>query len=176
MTIDQTMTREHTIIDSPLGNLTIVRDGEALTGLYFPVHKYAPDRRTFGSRTDAGFEAVTTQLDEYFAGRRAHFSFELEPHGDDFQRTVWDLVKKVPYGETTTYGAIAAQVGVTAREIGAAVARNALCILIPCHRVIGRDGSLTGYAGGLDRKRALLDLEERYEPISRFRSGGAFPS
>jgi methylated-DNA-[protein]-cysteine S-methyltransferase len=161
MSTVQTKKKEHTIIDSPLGNVTIVRTGEALTGLYFPSHRYAPDRHTLGPRTDVGFEDVTRQLDEYFAGHRASFHLALDPGGDDVQRAVWDLVKKVPYGATTTYGAIAAEMGgnVTAREVGAAVARNPLCVLIPCHRVIGSDGKLTGYAGGLDRKRALLDLE-----------------
>jgi methylated-DNA-[protein]-cysteine S-methyltransferase len=162
MNIVQTATKVHTIIDSPLGELTVVREGEAVTGLYFPVHRYAPDRLTFGPRTDVGFEAVTSQLNSYFAGRQAEFYLELDPSGDEFQRAVWDLVKKVRYGSTTTYGAIAASMGgaVTARDVGAAVAHNPLCILIPCHRVIGSDGSLTGYAGGLGRKRALLDLEQ----------------
>jgi methylated-DNA-[protein]-cysteine S-methyltransferase len=157
-----TRTNEHTIVDSPLGPLTIVREGAAVTGLYFPGHRYAPDRVTFGPRTDVGFEDVTSQLDRYFAGRQENFSVELDPHGDDFQRAVWDLVKQVPYGSTTTYGAVAAMIGgnASAREVGAAVARNPVCILIPCHRVIGRDGSLTGFAGGLKRKRALLDLEQ----------------
>jgi methylated-DNA-[protein]-cysteine S-methyltransferase len=162
MSTVETRHKQHTIVDSPLGELTIVGEGEELTGLYFPVHQYVPDGLELGPRTDIGFEAVTGQLESYFAGRQANFYLELAPHGDDFQRTVWDLVKKVPYGSTTTYGAIAAKIGghVTARDVGTAIARNPLCILIPCHRVFGSDGALTGYAGGLDRKRALLDLEQ----------------
>jgi methylated-DNA-[protein]-cysteine S-methyltransferase len=155
-----------------LGELTIVREGEAVTGLYFPGHRYAADRVTFGPRADIGFEEVTSQLDRYFAGRQANFSVELDPHGDDFQHTVWDLVKKVPYGSTTTAGAIAATIGgsVTAREVGAVVARNPVCILIPCHRAIGGDGSLTGFAGGLTRKRAYSISSRPRSPTSERRS------
>jgi methylated-DNA-[protein]-cysteine S-methyltransferase len=129
--------------------------------LYFHDHQYAPDRLTLGRRTDAGFEALTSQLGSYFAGRQANFYLELQPHGTDFHRTVWNLVNNVQYGSTTTYGVIGAKIGddVTARDVSTALARNPLCILVPCHRVIGSDGALTGYAGGLDRKRALLDLE-----------------
>jgi methylated-DNA-[protein]-cysteine S-methyltransferase len=114
-----------------------------------------------GPRLDRGFEDVTRQLDEYLAGRRRRFELDLAPVGDAFERSVWDLVARIPYGETATYGDLAATIGgaVTAQGVGAAVGRNPLSIVVPCHRVIGRNGKLTGYAGGLARKRHLLDVE-----------------
>jgi methylated-DNA-[protein]-cysteine S-methyltransferase len=157
-----TTTTEHAILASPLGNLTAVRDAQGLVGLYFPHHWYRPDPATFGPRVDSGFDDVARQLEEYFTGERREFDLPLTPRGDELQRRVWDLVAEVPYGQTTTYGALTRGVGenVTAQQIGAAVGRNPLCILIPCHRVIGSGGRLTGYAGGLKRKAALLELEQ----------------
>ena len=153
---------EHTILATRLGNLTIVRDADAVVGLYFPHHWYRPDPATFGPRTDTGFEDVSSQLEEYLAGERREFDLTLQPRGSVLQRRVWDLVAQVPYGQTTTYGAIARRLScdVTAQQVGAAVGRNPLCILIPCHRVVGSTGKLTGYAGGLERKRALVDIEQ----------------
>jgi methylated-DNA-[protein]-cysteine S-methyltransferase len=149
----------HTVLESPLGPLTLVDDGGTLVGLYYPHHWYRPDPATFGPRDDRGFEAVTRQLEEYLAGRRTSFDVRMRADGDEFQRAVWARVARVPYGRTTTYGDIARDLGATARDVGAAVGRNPLCALLPCHRVVGKGGKLTGYAGGVRRKRFLLDLE-----------------
>jgi methylated-DNA-[protein]-cysteine S-methyltransferase len=159
----------HNVIPSALGDLTLVRDQAGLRGLYFPHHWYRPDPSGFGPRAADGFDAVSRQLAEYLAGPRRHFDLDLEPAGDQFQRTVWDLIMQVPYGDTVTYGELASRIGgeVTAQQVGAAVGRNPLCILVPCHRVVGRGGKLTGYAGGIGRKRHLLELER--DQVSRSR-------
>jgi methylated-DNA-[protein]-cysteine S-methyltransferase len=157
----ETMTVQHTILATELGELTIVRDGERLTGLYFPHHWYRPGPETFGPRTGEGFGVAASQLAEYLAGTRTAFDLPLDPRGDDFQLRVWDLIAQIPYGQTASYGELARRLGgpQTAQEVGAAVGRNPLSILIPCHRVIGSGGKLTGYAGGLKRKQWLLELE-----------------
>jgi methylated-DNA-[protein]-cysteine S-methyltransferase len=155
----------HAIIGSPLGPLTIVRDDDGITGLYFRHHWTRPDAATFGPRVDAaddhGLDEAVTQLAEYFAGQRREFDLGLTPHGDPVARQVWRLLAAIPWGQTITYGTLARQVGgdMTAKEIGAFVGGNPLSILIPCHRVLGVGGRLTGYAGGLKRKRHLLELE-----------------
>jgi methylated-DNA-[protein]-cysteine S-methyltransferase len=151
----------HTKLTTCLGELTVVREGGALTGLYFPRHWPRPDRTTFGPRDDAGFEDVARQLDEYFAGDRGAFELTLKANGPDFDRRVWELIAEIPYGQTTTYGDLARDLGAGTdpRDVGGAVGRNPLSIVIPCHRVIGSTGKLTGYAGGLERKRALLQIE-----------------
>jgi methylated-DNA-[protein]-cysteine S-methyltransferase len=155
------MTVNHTITGSPIGELTLVARGGRLTGAYFPHHWYKPDPASFGPRTETGFEEATSQLAEYFAGQRTSFDLPLEARGDPFKIRVWDLIKAIPYGQTVTYGDLAAKLGeATAQEVGAAVGRNPLSVIVPCHRVVGKDGSLTGYAGGLARKRFLLDLEK----------------
>jgi methylated-DNA-[protein]-cysteine S-methyltransferase len=158
----ETKTTTHTTTDSPLGELTIVAEHGHLVGLYFPHHWYMPERETLGTYTGAGFAEVRRQLGEYFAGRRQQFDLLLDPHGDELQQRVWNLVREVPYGLTATYGDLAAALGdgTSAQAVGAAVGRNPLSILVPCHRIVGRGGKLTGYAGGLRRKRTLLDLEE----------------
>ena len=163
----QRATLIHTVIRTRLGQLTIVRDTGALTGLYFPRHWPRPDPATFGARTSRGFEEVTRQLDEYLAAERSEFACPSGP-GAPVPAPVWDLITQVPYGRTTSYGELARRVG--GREpsaVGAAVGQNPLCILIPCHRVIGSTGKLTGYAGGLGRKRALLDMDSRGQPQLR---------
>lgn len=158
-------TTTHTVIESPVGALTLVADGGALAGLYFAHHWYRPDPATFGARDDSGgdsaFAAAGRQLGEYFAGRRTRFDLPLRANGDEFQRAVWAHVARIPYGVTATYGDIARDLGdpALARDVGAAVGRNPLAVLVPCHRVVGKGGALTGYAGGLRRKRYLLDLE-----------------
>jgi methylated-DNA-[protein]-cysteine S-methyltransferase len=151
----------HALLTTCLGELTVVREDEALTGLYFPRHWPRPDRTAFGPRADAGFEDVARQLAEYFAGDRRTFELTLKPNGTDFDRRVWELIAEIPYGQTTTYGDLARDLGAGTdpRDVGAAVGRNPLSIVIPCHRVIGSTGKLTGYAGGLERKRALLQIE-----------------
>jgi methylated-DNA-[protein]-cysteine S-methyltransferase len=151
----------HCVIASPLGDLTLVARDGTLTGLYFPGHWYMPDRSTFGDEGQEGFTEVRAQLAEYFSGERAHFDVPAIADGNEFQRRVWDLVRQVPYGETSTYGHLARQLadGTTPQEIGAVIGRNPLCILIACHRIVSSTGTLTGYAGGLRRKQFLLDLE-----------------
>jgi methylated-DNA-[protein]-cysteine S-methyltransferase len=158
----ETTTTTHTTIESPLGELTIAAERGHLVGLYFPHHWYMPDRETLGTHTDVGFEEVQRQLGEYFAGRRRQFDLPLDPRGDELQHRVWKLVREVPYGRTSTYGDVASGLGdgTSAQAVGAAVGRNPLSVLVPCHRIVGSNGKLTGYAGGLRRKRVLLDLEE----------------
>src|SRR5215472_6034773 len=157
------MTVTHTVTGSPLGHLTLVADDGCLTGVYFRHHWYRPDPAEFGVRTEAGLDEVSRQLGEYFAGDRDSFDLLLDARGDQFQRRVWDLIGRIPYGQTASYGELALQLGdgALAKDVGAAVARNPLCVIVPCHRVVGKDGRLTGYAGGLARKRFLLDLEQR---------------
>jgi len=164
------MTTTHTIIDSPIGELTLVAVNGTLSGLYFAGHWTRPDPAAFGARSDRGFEQVEGQLAEYFAGARTAFALSTSPVGDGFQRKVWGLIERIPYGETTTYGALARELGDAslARAVGGAVGHNPLSVIVPCHRVVGKDGKLTGYAGGLERKRFLLDLEGA--PSARERS------
>jgi methylated-DNA-[protein]-cysteine S-methyltransferase len=153
----------HTVVASALGDIVLVRDATGLRGLYFPHHWYLPDPATFGPRVDAEFEETTEQLAQYLAGERRHFELPLVTCGDPRQRAVWELIAQIPYGDTTSYGELAARIGgVTAQEVGAAVGRNPLSIIVPCHRVVGRNGKLTGYAGGINRKRYLLELEGDY--------------
>jgi methylated-DNA-[protein]-cysteine S-methyltransferase len=151
----------HTVLATTLGELTVLREGGTLTGLYFARHWPRPDRSAFGARSDEGFGEAARQLGEFLAGNRTAFDLPLEARGSEFDRRVWELVAGVPYGETVTYGELARGLGAGTepRDVGAAVGRNPLCIFIPCHRVVGATGKLTGYAGGLDRKRALLQIE-----------------
>ena len=162
----QTQT-QHTVLATRLGDLTIVRDGEMLTGLYFPHHWYKPSPASFGRRSDEGFAEVTWQLGEYLDGIRTGFDLPLDARGTGFQQKVWELIAEIPYGQTASYGDLARRLGAGTdpRDVGAAVGRNPLSILIPCHRVVGSTGKLTGYAGGLTRKRTLLDLEQAGSPI-----------
>jgi methylated-DNA-[protein]-cysteine S-methyltransferase len=155
------MSATHTTIESPVGELTLVAADGVLGGVYFPGHWYPPGRDVLGARSEAGFELAEAQLAEYFAGERTEFELPTRLAGDEFQRRVWELIDRIPYGETTTYGEMAAELGdpTLARRVGGAVGRNPLSIVVPCHRVVGKDGKLTGYAGGLERKRHLLELE-----------------
>ena len=152
----------HTTYQSPIGELTLVGSAGRLSGVYFPHHWTRPDRTRFGPRVVAGFDVVTEQLDEYFAGTRRDFDLDTAAEGDEFQRRVWALLAEIPYGQTRTYGELATELGdpFAARSVGAAVGSNPLSIVVPCHRVVGKDGALTGYAGGMKRKRFLLDLEQ----------------
>jgi methylated-DNA-[protein]-cysteine S-methyltransferase len=161
------MSTTHTVVGSPLGDLTLVADDGSLTGLYFRHHWYRPDPASFGARADTGFGDVTRQLGEYFAGERTEFDLPLDPRGDGFQQLVWKLISRIPYGQTTSYGDLARQLGdgTAAKDVGQAVGRNPLSVIVPCHRVVGKGGQLTGYAGGLARKRFLLDLEQRADQL-----------
>lgn len=151
---------------SPMGELLLASDGEAITGLWFLGAKYfarglEPAAR---ERDLSVFQAAKAWLDAYFAGREPGALPPLRPAGTDFQRQVWDLLLQIPYGATTTYGALARRLAegrgrVSAQAVGGAVGHNPISLFIPCHRVVGAGGSLTGYAGGVDKKLALLRLE-----------------
>jgi len=152
-------------LPSPLGEMLLVAnpDGTALAGLYLANQKYFP---ADASQWDEApqlplFRAAATQLREYFAGARTAFDLPLEPAGTPFQRQVWAAIAAIPFAATITYGELAARCGrpSASRAAGAATGRNPLTIVVPCHRIVGSGGALTGYAGGLDRKRTLLALE-----------------
>ena len=153
------------VIPSPLGELTLSWESGELVGLRFTPPRPAPTNSTLAPRRPGRGEDRETDLEEYFAGSRRHFALPYRAVGSDRDRRVWSLAADIPYGRTVTYGELARRLGagVTAREVGAALGRNPLCIVIPCHRVIGADGRLTGYAGGVHRKRFLLDLEQRVD-------------
>jgi methylated-DNA-[protein]-cysteine S-methyltransferase len=159
------MTARHTVIDSPIGELTLVANDDALTGVYFRHHWHPPTADGLGRyvepAADALFGSAANQLHEYLTGERTRFDLPIALVGESCQRRVWDLLADIAYGEITTYGELAAKLadGTTAYEVGQAVGRNPLSIIVPCHRVVGKNGALTGYAGGLKRKRFLLDLE-----------------
>lgn len=150
-----------TQVDSPIGPIVLVGDKRGLTGLFMTEHRHRPADHTFGEPDDVPFTAAAGQLREYFAGTRTDFDLSLTPVGTPFQQRVWTLLGQVPYGETTTYGELARQLGrpTAARAVGMANGRNPISIIVPCHRVVGSTGDLTGYGGGLERKRFLLDLE-----------------
>ena len=152
---------------SPLGGMTLVSDGTALVGLYFDGQKYAAEGLD-ATRTQKNlpiFEEARRWLDVYFSGRKPDFTPPTAPAGTAFQQSVWEILLTIPYGETTTYGAIARRIEqntgrrMSAQAVGGAVGRNPISILIPCHRVVGTNGSLTGYAGGIDKKERLLQWE-----------------
>ena len=151
----------HTVVDSPVGPLTLVADWPALRGLYLSDQRHLPPVAAFGDRDDAVLPAVREQLDAYFDGALMEFDVPLATRGTPFQTQVWQALRAVPYGSTCTYTELAAAVGrpTAVRAVGAANGRNPVCIVVPCHRVVGADKTLTGYAGGLDRKRFLLELE-----------------
>ncbi|MCP4362119.1 MAG: methylated-DNA--[protein]-cysteine S-methyltransferase [Chloroflexi bacterium] len=151
----------YTIIPSPLGDILLARQEEGLTHIHFqngrdpltPPPEWQPDNSAFAD--------VTQQLDAYFVGELQQFDLPLAPQGTPFQLTVWQALQTIPFGQTTTYGKLAQQIGKpkASRAVGVANGRNPLPIVIPCHRVIGSDGSLTGYGGGVEIKEALLNLE-----------------
>ncbi|HEX8052180.1 MAG TPA: methylated-DNA--[protein]-cysteine S-methyltransferase [Thermoleophilaceae bacterium] len=150
--------RTWTEYESPIGRLTLRGDGGVLTAIHFPGRI---GRLGDATRDPGAFAEPVRQLDEYFAGERSEFRLDVVLDGTDFERAVWRELLKIPYGETRSYGALARAVGQPdeARAVGTAVGRTPVPIVVPCHRVVGSDGSLTGYGGGLDRKRSLLDLE-----------------
>ena len=156
----------HAVVSTRIGELTLVAAGDVLVGVYFPHHWVKPSAETLGERVEASdplIALVVEQLEEYLSGSRVSFDLPVRLEGDEFQRRVWAVLEAIPYGETTTYGEIAARLGEPAHQaqaVGKAVGQNPVSIVVPCHRVIGKNGSLTGYAGGLKHKQFLLDLEE----------------
>lgn len=148
----------HTVIESPIGKVTLVATDGTLSGVYLEENRGLPE---LGDRTSEGFEKIAQQFGEYFAGERTTFDLPIHAEGNGLQRRVWQGLATIPYGETRSYAELAEQVGLghVVRAVGAANGQNPLAIVVPCHRVIGSDGSLTGYSGGLWRKRFLLDLE-----------------
>ena len=147
---------------SPLGTMLLARTAQGLAGVWFEGQKDHPGTLTAPERPgDPLLRAAAEQLAGYFAGRCASFDVPLDLHGTPFQRSVWQALLGITPGQTRSYGDIARQVGSpqAVRAVGAAVGKNPLSVVVPCHRVIGRDGAITGYAGGVDRKRALLALE-----------------
>lgn len=148
-------------LSSPIGELLLAGDGESLTMLHMQDGPRRTAIRKDWTHCPEAFETVRDQLEEYFAGTRRHFELPLHPEGTSFELAVWQALTEIPYGETVSYGELAAQTGHpdAARAVGVANARNPISVIVPCHRVIGADGSLTGYGGGLERKRLLLDLE-----------------
>jgi len=163
------MNNRHAVVDTRFGAITLVARDASITGLYFRHHMRRPAAETLGPEVstmqDALLAEATEQLRDYLAGRRNSFDLSFEADGDNFQKSVWDIVNTIPFGRTTTYGHIAEQLGDhrLAQKVGQAVGANPLCVFVPCHRVLGANGALTGYAGGLARKQALLELEEPAE-------------
>lgn len=160
--------RRHATVDTELGELTLVAEGDSLVGVYFPDHRPAPALDGFGPGVEADGDPVlkeaAAQVVDYATGRRGTFDLPLRPVGSERARQLWGLIAAVPRGETTSYAALGRAVGVGPRAAGQFVARNPLSVVVPCHRVVASDGRLTGYAGGVDRKRRLLELEGALEP------------
>lgn len=158
--------RRHTVIESPVGPLTLVAEDSALVGLYMDLQRHRPDDEDLGEVDPDGrqaepFRTAADQLDAYFTGALTRFALPLAPRGSAFQQRVWAALLEIPYGETESYGELAGRIGSpgAARAVGLANGKNPIGIVIPCHRVVGSNGNLTGYGGGLDRKKQLLDLE-----------------
>jgi methylated-DNA-[protein]-cysteine S-methyltransferase len=149
-----------------VGPLTLVRSGDVLTGVYFASHAPAPRPDRLGTPSTEGFDRIVAEMTEYLDGTRTAFDVPISPDGTEFQRSVWAALRTIPYGETRTYTELATAAGRpgSVRAAAAANARNPLSIVVPCHRVIGTNGSLTGFAGGIEVKRYLLNLERTRSP------------
>ena len=160
------MTTRHAYIDTELGGMLLVAHDNVLTGAYFEGQKYPPAADAIGDvvsiEEDRLLSQAASEMRAYLAGERRSFEVSFAPQGDEFSKRVWQILLRIPYGETVTYGAIADELGSKglSQRVGQSVGHNPLSVIVPCHRVLGADGALTGYAGGLDRKRALLTLEE----------------
>jgi methylated-DNA-[protein]-cysteine S-methyltransferase len=166
-----TRTTYWTTVDSPLGPLLLTADEDGITGLHMDGAAHGPTQPSAGwVENGPRFEAARHQLAEYFAGDRTEFDLPLQPAGTPFQLQVWAALQTIPYGEVRSYGEIAAQIGRpgASRAVGLASGRNPIAVIVPCHRVIGATGSLTGYGGGLHRKRFLLDLEAQRSALPVF--------
>jgi methylated-DNA-[protein]-cysteine S-methyltransferase len=159
------MYTRYTTVETNIGPLTVVAADDSIVGIYYPQHWTRPASSVFGvgvePKTDSLLTAAAGQLLEYLDGARTTFELPLATTGNPFQERVWAVLNEIPYGETMTYGEIAEKLGdrSLARIVGHAVGHNPLSIVVPCHRVVGKNGSLTGYAGGLERKQQLLGLE-----------------
>ncbi|MGQ0530795.1 MAG: methylated-DNA--[protein]-cysteine S-methyltransferase [Panacagrimonas sp.] len=153
----------HARVDSPIGSLTLCGNEAGLSGLYMDLHKNGPDVADLGPRDDAAFTSVREQLAAYFAGELQRFDLQLAAVGTEFQKKVWTALGQIPCGETISYGELAQRIGQpgAARAVGLANGQNPISIIVPCHRVIGANGTLTGYGGGIERKRWLLAHEAR---------------
>lgn len=153
--------RRHTVIDSPYGPLTLVAEDGVLCGLYMTDQRHRPAEETFGPLDASPFAQTEEELESYFAGELRQFTVPLHLKGTPFQLTVWNHLRTIPYGETRTYGQLAEALGNrgASRAVGLANGKNPIGIIVPCHRVIGATGSLTGYGGGLPRKQSLLAFE-----------------
>ncbi|MFC9821501.1 methylated-DNA--[protein]-cysteine S-methyltransferase [Streptomyces erythrochromogenes] len=156
--------KQHTVVDSPYGPLTLVAADGVLSGLYMTGQRHRPAEESFGERVAAGeepFPEVVRQLAAYFAGELTEFDLPLRLEGTEFQRSVWEQLARIPYGETWSYGELAAKLGKpnASRAVGLANGKNPVGIIVPCHRVIGASGSMTGYGGGVERKVRLLAFE-----------------
>jgi methylated-DNA-[protein]-cysteine S-methyltransferase len=156
---------------SPIGKLTLTSEGDGLTGLSMNLVQSNPDWKRDPDR----FKKVKGQLERYFEGKLRRFDIPVELEGSEFQLAVWREMKNIPYGETISYGELARRIGLpkSARAVGRASGSNRIAIIIPCHRVIGTDGTLTGYGGGLDRKEKLLKLEGGFGGSRSYRSGSS---
>jgi methylated-DNA-[protein]-cysteine S-methyltransferase len=159
--------RTHTVVSSPVGPLTLVAADGALAGLYMDEQRHRPGPETLGEpgagRDSELFAEVASQLEQYFDGERTEFELRLALDGTAFQRRVWTALRGIPYGQTISYGQLADQIGQpsASRAVGLANGKNPIGIIVPCHRVVGGDGSLTGYGGGIERKDYLLAHERR---------------
>jgi methylated-DNA-[protein]-cysteine S-methyltransferase len=155
--------KRYTLLESPLGALLLVGDGQSLGGLYFEGHLRGPVIDRHWQRDEGAFTAASEQLGEYFAGRRRNFDVSMCLKGTPFQHRVWELLRQIPFGQWTTYSELARRLDAPSavRAVGAAVGANPVSILVPCHRVLGSDGRLRGFAGGLQRKDWLLGHEQR---------------
>jgi methylated-DNA-[protein]-cysteine S-methyltransferase len=157
------MNRQYAQMSSPLGDMIVARDGDDVVRIALVNQAHLGDIDRFGVRNDDGSAQVREQLSEYFAGSRTSFDLALRAEGTDFQREVWKQLSTIPFGDTRSYAQVAAAIGRprAVRAVGTANSRNPHAVVVPCHRVIGANGSLVGYAGGLDAKRYLLALEAR---------------
>lgn len=157
----------YSYVESPLGDLLVTRDERGITGLYLPTGKHAKQPHPSWTRDDDAFADVRTQLAEYFAGTRTEFDLPLHPRGTQFQLRAWQALNEIPYGTTASYGEQALRIGAPTafRAVGLANGQNPISIIVPCHRVVGANGSLTGYGGGLDAKRWLLQHEAAHSGL-----------
>ena len=157
-------TTVYSLLDTPIGELLLTGDGSSVTGIWMQSHRSEWRRTKALARDDRALAGARKQLTEYFAGERMEFDLPLAPEGTGFQRKVWNALCEIPYGVTISYGELARRIGqpTAARAVGLANGSNPLPIVVPCHRVIGADGSLTGFGGGIERKRWLLTHEKRH--------------